>query len=266
MNRFFHIFTLLAATLISSTVLAVESIDLWFAPEWKARAADAKTITETLSSKSGLQIRPRIANSYPQILDQFSSGAPALVYVGSFVQAVIRARNLGVGLVQAANGKEYYSGVLVYPKGGDPNTILRSSPEKVAYAVGASSGESSAKAATDGQAGIATKNHAATCGAVKAGKASAGVVKNWWWAGNGSKFPELAMYEIPGISEARNPDNVLTASKGVSAEIMAKVIAAAKASKEVFGADEMVEFDPTTLDFSLSLMERGRIDPLAYSW
>ncbi|MBL3527782.1 MAG: hypothetical protein JMN27_03360 [gamma proteobacterium endosymbiont of Lamellibrachia anaximandri] len=265
-NTIFRTLVLLLATVFSGVTLATEAIDLWFSPGWKAKATKAKVITTELSSKSGLLIRPRIASSYPQILDTFSSGKPALVYVGSFVQAIIRARGLGEGLVQAASGKEFYSGVLVYPKGADPVAILSGSPSKVAYAVGASSGESSAKAATDGQAAIPTKNHGATCGAVKVGKAQAGVVKNWWWAGNSRRFPELAMYEVPGVSETKNPDNVLSASKGVSADVKAKIIDAAKASKDVFGATEMVDFDPTTLDFSLALMAKGKIDPNTYSW
>jgi len=252
---------LLTVTAFSSVTLAADPIDLWFSPGWKAKAAKAKVITTELSNKSGLQVRPRIASSYPQILKTFAKGDPALVYVGFFVQAIIRARDLGEGLVQAANGKEHYSGVLVYPKGEDPAAILSANPTKIAFAVGASSGESSAKAATNGQAAIPTKNHGATSGAVKAG-----VVKNWWWAGNGKRYPDLAMYEIPGVSEARNPDNVLSASKGVSADVKSKITAAAKASKEVFGATEMVDFDPTSLDFSLSLMDKGKINPKTYSW
>lgn len=266
MKTVFRTLALLVATIFSSATLAAETIDLWFSPGWKAKAAKAKVITTALSEKSGLLVRPRIANSYPQILDTFATGKPALVYVGSFVQAVIRARDLGDGILQAVNGKEFYSGVLVYPQGEDPAAILNSSPTKIAYAVGASSGESSAKAATNGQAGIPTKNHGATCGAVKAGKAKAGVVKNWWWAGNLKRFPELAAYEIPDVSETRNPDNVLSASKGVSAEVKANITAAAKASSDVFGASAMVDFNPTTLDFSLALMDRGKIDPKTYAW
>lgn len=258
--------TLLLATTFSSVTMAADTIDLWFSPGWKAKAEKAKIITTELSQKSGLQIRPRIANSYPQILNEFSSGKPALVFVGSFVQAIIRARGLGEGLVQASNGKEFYAGVLVYPKTEDPVAILSGSPTKIAYAVGSSSGESSAKAATQGLAAIATKNHGATCGAVKAGKAKAGVVKNWWWESNSKRFPELAMYEIPDVSAAKNPDNVLSASKGVSADVKAKITSAAKASKDAFGASDMVDFDPATLDFSLSLMTKGKIDPKTYSW
>ncbi len=254
------------AMMLTNVAFAAGAIDLWFSPGWKAKSAKAKTIAAQLSSKSGLKIQPRIANSYPQVLKAFSTDKPSFVFVGSFVSAIIRARGLGQGLVQAATGKEFYSGVLVYPKDADPAAILSANPAKIAFALGASSGESSAKAATGGKAAIGTKNHRATCGAVKAGKAKAGVVKNWWWASNGKKFPELAMYKIPGVSEEKNPDNVLSASKAVPAEIVAKVTAAAKASKDVFGATEMVDFDPATLDFSLSLMKKGNIDPKTYSW
>jgi ABC-type phosphate/phosphonate transport system substrate-binding protein len=186
--------------------------------------------------------------------------------VGSFVQAIIKARDLGTALVQNVNGKEFYSGVLVYPKGEDPEKILRENPEKIAFAKGASSGESSAKAATSGKAEIGTANHGATCGAVKAGKASAGVVKNWWWESNKSEFPTLDMYKIPGVSVLKNPDNVLTASKAVPADIQKKITDAAIAGKEAFGAPEMEKFDQSLLGFSLELMEKGKIDPLTYAW
>lgn len=266
MKNTFRIAILVILIFVTQGILAAGAIDLWFPPGWKSKATKAKSITKELSTQSGLTIRPRIANSYPQILKAFSGDNASFVYVGSFVQAIIRDRGLGKGLVQAANGKEFYSGVLVYPKGEDPSAILSYTPSKIAFAVGASSGESSAKAATGGQASIATKNHGATCGAVKVGKAKAGVVKNWWWESNGKKFPQLEMYEIPGVSENKNPDNVLAASKAVPDEVIAKVIEAAKASKKVFGANEVVDFDPSTLDFSLSLMEMGKIDPKTYSW
>lgn len=266
MKTLLHICILLSAASFATVTVAADALNLWFPPGWKAKAAKARTLTTALADKSGLQIRPRIANSYPDILRAFSSNKPNLVYVGSFVQAIIRARDLGEGLVQNANGKQFYSGVMVYKKGSDPVAILSNHPAEVAYAVGASSGESSAKAASAGQAAVPTKNHGATCGAVKVGKAKAGVVKNWWWDGNKQKFPGLDMYLIPGVSEQKNPDNVLTASKSVPADVKAKITAAAKASKEAFGATEMVDFDPATLDFSLSLMAKGKIDPQTYSW
>ena len=99
-----------------------------------------------------------------------------------------------------------------------------------------------------------------------AGKAKAAVVKNWWWESNKDKFPGLAVYEIPGISLQKNPDNVLTASKAISNKLQAKITAAAIASHMVFGGKDMVKFDPATLDFSLELMKKGNIDPVAYTW
>ncbi len=255
---------MLAVHTVSSA--GTESMNCWFPPAWKTKGKQAKAITSELSSNSGFNIKPRIASNYPQILRAFDSPDQSLVYVGSFVQAIVKARGLGTALVQNINGKELYSGVLVYPKGEDPEAILRKYPKQIAYARGASSGESSAKAATDGKAKIATANHGATCGAVKAGKAKAGVVKNWWWEGHKNKFPMLAMYRIPGVSIEMNPDNVLTASKSVPVDVQQRIADAAIAAKDAFGAPEMVPFDETRLRFSLGLMEKGKIDPLTYSW
>lgn len=267
MQKFFG---LIAAAAMILSMITTESLasemNCWFSPGWKNKAQKAQAITKALSSKSGIIIKPRIAKSYPQILKSFDSNDQNLVYVGSFVQAIISARGLGTALVQNINGKELYSGVLVYPKGGDPVAILRESPALIAFARGASSGESSAKAATNGQAKIGTPNHGATCGAVKSGKAKAGVVKNWWWAANKDKYPKLEMYRIPEISIEMNPDNVLTASKAVPNDVQEKIAAAAIAVKDVFGAPEMVPFDASRLEFPLSLMEKGQIDPMTYSW
>ena len=91
-------------------------------------------------------------------------------------------------------------------------------------------------------------------------------MKNWWWEGNKDKFSSLAVYQVPGASDLGNPDNVLTASKGVSADVQAKIKAAAIKSKDVFGGKEMAEFDGSALDFSLGLMSKGKIDPMTYSW
>ena len=99
------------------------AITCWFPPGWKTKGSAARAITETLSQKSGLDIKPRIAKSYPEILEAFSSDNPSLVYVGSFVQAIINARNLGTPLAQNINGKELYSGVLVYPKGDRKSVV-----------------------------------------------------------------------------------------------------------------------------------------------
>jgi hypothetical protein len=173
---------------------------------------------------------------------------------------------MGNQLVQNINGKDLYSGVLVYPKDQDPAEILAKFPEKIAFAKGASSGESSAKAATSGKASIPVANHGAASNAVKAGKAKAAVVKNWWWESNKKKFPGLAMYRVPGVSIEKNPDNVLTASKAVPAQICQKITAAAIASKDAFGAPEMIKFDKSRLDYPLALMKKGKIDPMKYKW
>ncbi len=267
MKKLVVIFISLSVVMLWSTIsLSADSIRCWFPPGWKQKAPLAKAITQELSKHSGLSIKPRIAKTYPDILAAFTTGKPEIVYVGSFVQAIIKARALGTGLVQNVNGKEFYSGVLVYPKDQNPETILKEYPDEISFAAGASSGESSAKAATGGKASIATPNHKATCGAVLAGKAKAGVVKDWWWDSNKSNYPNLAMYKIPGVSMAKNPDNVLAVSNGVTEEQRKKIVSAAIASKGVFGAPEMMVFDPASLQFSLGLMKKGKIDPLTYSW
>lgn len=247
-------------------VSAAETLTCWFPPGWKAKATQAKAITVALSEASGVTVRPRIAKSYPQILKAFSTPQLNIVYVGSFVQAIIAARGLGEPLVQSINGEELYSGVLVFPKGGDPAAILSAHPAAIAFARGASSGELSAKAATGGQAKIATPNHGATCGAVKAGKAKAGVVKSWWWEKNKAKFPGLDVYRIPEISIEKNPDNVLTASNAVPPALREKIAGAAIAKKDVFGAPEMAPFDKAKLEFTLELMKKSKVDPMTYAW
>lgn len=262
------LFRLWLALLLGLTSLAVsaEAINLWFPPDWKAKASDAQAIAETLTKGSGLTIQPRIAKNYGEILDAFAKNQPAAVYVGSFVQAILRARQLGTPLVQAVNGKELYSGIMVFPKGGDPVAILKTSPADIAFAVGASSGESAAKAATDGKAAVAAPSHQAACGAVKAGKAKAAFVKNWWWEANQDKFPDFAVYVVPGVSEVKNPDNILTVSKAIPPADAARLKDAALAAKSVFGATDVKPFDGSALDFSIALMAKGKLDPLTYQW
>ncbi len=251
---------------VSVTSYGADAITCWFPPGWKTKGVKAKAITTALTKESGIKVRPRIAKSYPEILRAFDSDKAALVYVGSFVQTIIHARGLGTPLVQNINGKELYSGIMVYPKGQDPQAILKNYPEQIAFTIGASSGESSAKAATDGKASIGVANHGAAAGAVKAGKAKAAVVKNWWWEANKQKFPMLEVYRVPTVSVEKNPDNVLTASKAVATESAEKITKAAIAAKNAFGAKEMVPFDKSRIDFSLSLMKKGKIDPMTYSW
>lgn len=152
------VFALLCFSL-ASLAHGAESIECWFPPAWMQKPAQVKAITDSLSLHSGYMVKPRIANNYPRILKAFSSETPSIVYVGSFVQAIIRARDLGVPLVQGINGKELYAGIMIYPKDENPETILKEAGAKIAFAKGASSGESSAKAATAGQAAVVTANH-----------------------------------------------------------------------------------------------------------
>lgn len=247
-------------------VVAAAEIICWFPPDWKEKSANAKQITDVLSQKSGATIKPRIANNYPQILDAFAAAEPCLVYVGSFVQSIIHERGTGVPLVQAVNGKELYGSLMIHPKGKSPEDILKNNPAEIAFAVGASSGESGAKAATGGKASVKVPNHGAAASAVKAGAAKAAFVKNYWWDGNKDKFPELESYQVPGVSEQKNPDNVLTASKSVPAALQAKITEAALSSPEAFGTPKMSAFNDDQLDFSVGLMKKGGIDPLKYTW
>lgn len=266
MKRFVIWLAFVVLSVSFAKVAAATELTCWFPPDWKEKAANAKQITDVLSKKSGATIKPRIANSYPQILDAFSAGEPCLVYVGSFVQSIIHERKNGVPLVQAVNGKELYSSIMLFPKGKSPEDILKNNPLEIAFAVGASSGESGAKAATGGKASVKVPNHAAAANAIKAGAAKAAFVKNFWWDGNKDKFPELESYQVPGVSEQKNPDNVLTASKSVPAVLQAKITEAALSSPEAFGTPKMSAFNDDQLDFSVGLMKKGGIDPLKYTW
>ncbi|HET8707986.1 MAG TPA: PhnD/SsuA/transferrin family substrate-binding protein [Pseudomonadales bacterium] len=262
------VITSLALVLLVTSAIcrADQTYSLWFPPEWRAKAADAKTITDAISSHAGVQIEPRIAKDYGEIFQSFSGNEAQFVYAGSFAQALIRARKLGQPLVQAITGRENYSGVFVFPKGQDPAQILKDNPAEIAFAAGASSGESSAKAATDGKASFKVPDHNAAAGAVKAGRAKGAFVKNWWWQDNQGRFQELDMYRVADVSEEKNPDNVLTASTAVPAELKEKIVKAAQESKDAFGAKEMAVFDASKLDFSLELMKKGKIDTATYSW
>jgi len=246
--------------------ISAENINCWFPPSWSSKVEKAEEISRALSSRSGLEISPRIAKSYPEILTAFSTEDKNLVYVGSFVQAIIKARGLGSALVQSVNGKELYCGVLVYPEGKDPEAILKNTPSKISFAIGASSGESTAKAATGGKAAIGTSSHHAALKAVAAGGAEAAVVKNWWWEINKGKFPGMTSYNIVGCSKNGNPDNVLTASKSFNKAEKEAIISAAMQSRNEFGAASMRLFHEDTLMFSLWLMKKGGIDPLKYDW
>jgi ABC-type phosphate/phosphonate transport system substrate-binding protein len=232
----------------------------WFPPKFSAEKA--KAIAEALST-SGVKVTPQVAGNYPEILSAFSSKGEHLVYVGSFVQAILSVKGQGVALAQAVDGKESYGAWMVFPKGADPAAILKDSPAQIAFAKGASSGESGAKAATDGKAAVARASHDAAVEAVKSGKAKAAFVKSWWWEANKGKHPELEAHQVAGVSDSRNPDNVLTASKSVDAAVRAKLKAAALAAPGAFGAKSMQPFDGD-FSFTIGLMKKGHIDPAGY--
>lgn len=256
--------SLLLALVMSAIPLCAQNFVCWFPPG--SDAGKCKVIADALGQGSGLAVQPLVAATYPEILKGLASNKGQLAYVGSFASVVIKVRNLGTALVQKVDGKELYSGVMLHPKESNPQEILSAAPTEIAYAIGSSSGESSAKAATGGKAAVAVKDHLAAANAVKAGKARAAFVKNFWWADHKDKFPGLAAYVVPGISELRNTDNVLWASNDIPLPLMVKLSAAAKAAKEAFGAREMKSFDASALSFSQELMRKGSIDPKHYAW
>lgn len=262
------IYVLLVFLPSTAVSLAAEpnSITCWFPPGWIAKEQEAQAITDALSEKSGLRIKARVAEKYSLILAAFDSPEQVMTYVGSFVQVVINFRNMGTALVQVINGEEFYSGIMIYPAGQAPLEILKNNPEQVAYTVAASSGESCAKAATFGRAAIEMPFHLQAAAAVKTGKAKAAFVKNWWWQKNKHAFPGLLSYELPRISEQKNPDYILTVSKSVPDNISKRIKQAALDNPEIFGGSNVVPFDPGSLIFSFELMNKGRIDPLTYKF
>jgi hypothetical protein len=208
MKNIVMLWVIVCIFLTASGVTASEGkIICLFPPDWASKPAKAKIITDALAEKSGLPILPRIEEGYAHLLEECGSGEQVLVYAGSFVQAVIHSRGLGTPLVQIINGKEYYSGIMIYPRGEDPQTILEKYPGLISYAKSASSGESSAKAASGGKAAISVWDHAAAIRAVEHQAARAAFVKSWWWQSNSQNFPELAVYRVPGVSVEENPDN-----------------------------------------------------------
>jgi ABC-type phosphate/phosphonate transport system substrate-binding protein len=265
MRRFFVMLLLVLWCLPVGSALAADKITCWFAPGWKSMD-QANAIAAALSKGSGAEVKPRIAANYPEILDAFAGKEMNLVYSGSFTQAIIVARKLGTTLAQNVDGKELYAGILIHKAGQDPQTIITGSPNAIAYAIGASSGESSAKAATGGKASMGVSSHAAAVTALVEGKAQAAVVKDSWWQSNQASYPGLKAYEIPKVSEKKNPDNVLTASSEVPAALADKLKEAALANSAAFGSGTMKPFSNTQLNFSLGLMMQGKIDPLTYKW
>jgi len=265
MKKYLAVLMVAIWILACGSALAADSMTCWFAPG--AKDAQAQAIADALSAGSGIKVTPRIAKSYPEILEAFSTDQPQLVYVGSFVQAIIAGRKIGTPLVQSANGKEMYSGILIYPADQEPEAILKNSPRDIAYAIGASSGESTAKAATGGQAALGVNKHGDAVKLLLDGKAKAAVVKDWWWLANEKNYAGLKSYRIPGLSLQKNPDNVLTASKAVATADRDKISWAALSNSTAFGDKTVVvPFDATQLSFSLGLMKQGGINPATYSW
>ncbi len=248
----------------AGSVLAADKVTCWFAP---GKSLDqAKVAADALSKASGAEVTARVANNYPEILEAFAGKEMNLVYAGSFVQSVIVARKLGTPLTQLADGNELYAGIMIHKAGEDPQQILSASPAAIAYAIGATSGESAAKAATGGKASIGVASHGAAVEALVSGKAKAAVVKDSWWQSNQEKYKGLKAYDIPKVSEKKNPDNVLTASSEVPAALADKLKAAALSNSAAFGKGSMKPFTNSQLNFSLGLMMQGKIDPLSYKW
>lgn len=267
-SRFVRYFGWMVVLFLMSAQAFSDTITLYYPPGWKAKAPRARAIASAVSETSGLMIRPRIAKSYPEIVQAFSGKRAVLVYVGSFVQAILHARNLSMPIVQGINGQEFYNSVMIAPKsaGDDPVAIIAAAGGNVAYTKGASSGESGAKGATSGKAFVATNNHSASVNAVRVGKAQAAFVKNWWWESHRSKFPAMQRLEYPDVSDHRHPDYVLSANKAILPEELAKIRQAVLKNTQVFGVEKCGKFTPGMLEQTLSLMKKGKIDPVTYSW
>ena len=143
MKRSISVLVLLLWSLSIGMAFAADTVTCWFPP---GKSLDqAKAVASALSKDSGIDVKPRIAANFPEILDAFASKEKGLVYAGSFVQAIIMARKLGTPLVQNVDGNELYAGIMIHKIGQDPQTILTSSPASIAYAIGASSGQTTAK-------------------------------------------------------------------------------------------------------------------------
>jgi len=261
----FCVLVSLAAGLPSAQ--SAEVLTCWFPPAWKDHSAHATAIAGMLSAGSGLMVEAKIASDYAQILSAFSTERQNLVYAGSFVQSIIVARKLGTPLLQVVDGKEMYAGILILPVGADPQAVLKEFPFRIAYTVGASSGESCAKAATDGRAALGVASHGAAIASLLAGEAKGAMVKDSWWESHKGAQPRLVAHSIPGISIAMNPDNILSASRSVPKAAQEAIRQAAIAGASTFAPGATLRsFEPSRLAFSLGLMHKGKIDPLAYTW
>jgi len=247
--------------------VAVDGLLCWFPPAWKDRPEQATAIAGMLGKGSGLAVEARIASTYAEILDAFVGKGQHLVYAGSFVQAVIVARDLGTPLAQVVDGKEMYSCVLILPRGVDPQAVLEKYPTRIAFTAGASSGESCAKAATGGRAELGVASHGAALASLLAGEAKGAMVKNTWWESIQALHPGLVAHTLPELSIALNPDNILSVSSAVPEAWRQRIIQAAREGVAVFApGSSLRSFDAGQLNFSLGLMRKGKIDPLTYRW
>ncbi|MBF0460781.1 MAG: PhnD/SsuA/transferrin family substrate-binding protein [Magnetococcales bacterium] len=241
-------------------------LPMYFASTWKAKKVLTEDMAAAMAKGSGLDIRPHIVNSNAELIAAFAKKEPAIVYVGSMVTAVLYHRGLIDPLAQGVNDKEMYTSVLIVPLAAenDATAMVKEAGTAIAYAKGFSSGELGAKAASDGQANIATETHEAALGALRSGKAKAAFVKNWWWEDNKKKYPKFKMLNYPGVSELQNPDNVLSASKAVTAEDAAKIKKAVTDNYFVFQVRSFRPFEASLLKGTLELMAKAKLDPSKY--
>lgn len=243
-------------------------LPLYFTPEWREKAVQAKEIADALARDSGLEIRPRVVASNADLMGVFARKEPAIVYVGSLVTAILQQRGLATPVAQGVTGREMYTSIMIVPTsaGDHAETIAKEAGTAISFAKGASSGELGAKAASGGLANLAAPNHPSAVNAVKAGRAKAAFVKNWWWLDNRDKYPECKSLEYPGVSNLRNPDHVLSVSQAVAANDTAKITQAAMANATVFKVSSFRAFDPGSLQDTLELMRKAGLDPITYSW
>jgi len=248
-------------------VFAADRMVCWFPPSWQEQPAQAEKIAAALSRGAGVIIEARVAANYGEILEAFVEKKAQIVFAGSFVQSILVARNLGTPLLQVVDGREMYACVLILPRGSDPQAILESYPTRITFAAGASSGESCAKAATDGRAAMGVASHELAISALLSGKAKGAMVKDTWWETSRALYPGLVAHALPGISIPLNPDNVLSVSRTMPEAMREKLRQAAEANIEVFGAGAtMRPFEAGQLNFSIGLMRKGKINPLTYQW
>lgn len=247
---------------------SASEIIIIYPPEWSADAARTKAIAEALSQGTGITIRPLIADTYTQLVEAFSQKKPVLGYLGSFAQAVLFSRGLYVPILQGVDGEEFYTSVMIVPESaaGDPFQIIRKAGSEVAYCVGTSSGESGAKAATQGKAALAFSTHEASVNAVITGEAQAAFVKDKWWESKKDEYKGLKCVHYPVISSYRHPARILCANKFVSDQDRSMIKKAALNSEAAFGVKSFNEVQSSIIEQTLALMRKAGINPSTYSW